>query len=104
MASLSSQQFHAARFPAPDVEWLLVWWCNLELNVLLYRLVIQHGHTGHDASTDYNARDGSETISISGLRLLASRLPLALFSSRRSIALADRPMFTPYSPRRGLTR
>src|SRR5438094_382554 len=55
----------AASFTAPvrptagNVEWLLVRRCNLEFNVLLYRLVIQHGGTGHYNSTDHNARDGS---------------------------------------------
>src|SRR5438105_3798805 len=47
------------RLTAGNVEWLLVRRCNLEFNVLLYRLVIQHGGTGHDNSTDHNARDGS---------------------------------------------
>jgi hypothetical protein len=42
-----------------NILWLLVRRCNLEFDVLLYRLVIQHGGTGHDNSTDHNARDGS---------------------------------------------
>ena len=42
-----------------NAEWLLVRRCNLEFDVLLYRVFIQHGGNGHDDSTDHNARDYS---------------------------------------------